>query len=389
MWNSQKLADLVLEAVDWRRHLHQRPELGFELEETARFVSEKLQSFGCDDVVTGLGRTGIVASIKGKLGDSVRSIALRADMDALPIQEVRPLTYRSTVPGRMHACGHDGHTSILLGAACHLARTRNFAGTVFLVFQPAEEGGQGGAKAMLQDGLFDRFPAHEVYGLHNWPGLPIGSYALRQGSLMASFDSFAIEVEGRSGHAATPHKAVDTVVTLSATVGALQSIVARNVDPLEPVVVSVCQIHAGEADNIIPQVGRISGSVRTLTAAASSLCEARMRSVAESTAAAYGATARLTYRQTIPAVINEPQAAAHLAEAAAAVVGAERVETNYPVQMGAEDFAEFANCRPGAFIFLGNGNTASLHNEAYDFCDDALPYGIALWTKLVETRLAA
>lgn len=383
-----RVTELLPDVVSWRHHLHESPELEFDVLNTADFVAQKLREFGCDDVIEGIGRSGVVGTIKGRRSSAGRTVALRADMDALPIAETTNLPYRSRVPGLMHACGHDGHTSMLLGAARYLAETRNFSGTVALVFQPAEEGGAGGAQAMIEDGLMERFGIDEIYGMHNWPGIPVGSFAIRPGSLMAAFDSFSIEVEGKGGHAATPDKAVDTVVVLASIVNALQSIVSRNVDPREAVVISTCQIHAGEADNVIPQFGRLSGSVRTLTAAASRFCEERMRIIAESTARAYGATTKVLYNHTIPAMVNDIKCTGYLVDAATSVVGPEHVDTAISPQMGSEDFAAFLLKRPGAFILIGNGETESLHHPAYDFNDAALPYGLSLWIKIAEDRLS-
>lgn len=376
------------DVVSWRHHLHENPELEFDVFKTASFVAQKLRDFGCDDVIEHIGRSGVVGIIRGRGTPGSRTLGLRADMDALPISETTNLPYRSRVPGFMHACGHDGHTSMLLGAAKYLAETRNFTGKIVLVFQPAEEGGAGGAQAMIDDGLMDRFGIDEIYGMHNWPGIPVGRFAIRPGSIMAAFDSFSIEVEGKGGHAATPDKAVDTVLILASIVNALQSIVSRNVDPREAVVLSACQMHAGEADNVIPQFGRLSGSVRTLTAAASAFCEERIRSIAEATARVYGGTAKVAYKHTIPAVVNEPGCTTYFADAAANLVGSGHVDTTIAPQMGSEDFAAFLLKRPGAFILIGNGDSESLHHPAYDFNDAVLPFGISLWTQIAESRLS-
>jgi amidohydrolase len=383
----ERISELLPDVISWRHHLHENPELEFDVLKTAAFVAERLREFGCDEVIEGLGRTGVVGTIKGRSTAGNRTVGLRADMDALPIAETTNLPYRSRVPGLMHACGHDGHSSMLLGAARYLAEIRDFSGTVILVFQPAEEGGAGGARAMIDDGLMKRFGIDEIYGMHNWPGIPVGSFAIRNGSIMAAFDSFSIEIEGKGGHAATPDRAVDTVLVLAAIVNALQSIVARNVDPRDAVVISACQIHAGEADNVIPQFGRLSGSVRTLTSAASKFCEERMHAIAEATARSYGARASVTYKHTIPAMVNEAGCTGHFAKAAAHVVGQEHVDTNIAPQMGSEDFAEFLLERPGAFILIGNGDSESLHHPAYNFNDDALPFGMSLWTAIVRNRL--
>jgi len=381
-----RIAPFLPEVAEWRHHLHAHPELQFDLQNTADFVAAKLQEFGCDEIVGGLGRTGVVGIIRGR-SDQGRTIALRADMDALPITEATNLPYRSRTPGLMHACGHDGHTSMLLGAARYLAATRQFAGTAVLVFQPAEEGGAGGAQAMIDDRLIERFNIDEFYGMHNWPGISVGKFAIRSGSMMAAFDGFEINVEGVGAHAASPNLAVDTVVVLASIVTATQSIVARNIDPLDAVVISACQIHAGEADNVIPRFGRLSGTVRTLTNEASRFCEARIREVAEATARAYGATAQVGYVRKIPAMINEEACTERLVKAASGVVGQGRVDTSIAPQMGSEDFAAFLQHRPGAYILVGNGSTPPVHSPAYDFDDNVLPFGISLWAALVESRL--
>lgn len=385
---SDRITEIAATASDWRRHLHQMPELQFEEHQTASFIAELLRSFGCDEVHTGIRRSGVVATIVGRLGKGPRAIAIRADIDALPIIEATDVPYRSRIEGRMHACGHDGHTAILLGTAKYLAETRAFAGTAVLIFQPAEEGGAGGASAMIADGLFQRFPCDEIYGLHNWPGIPVGQFAIKPGPLLASFDTFEIRVEGVGGHSATPHNTVDTVLVMSQIVTALQSIVARNTDPHNPVVVSVCTIHAGDANNIIPQTGFLTGSVRALSTADQLLCEARMRSLVESVAAGFGAKASLGYKRVLPVTINSDQCAAFLAKAAQCLVGPERVDLGIRTQMGGEDFAFFLQQEEGAFILLGNGNSAGLQSPKYDYDDDATHFGIALWVTLIEHRLS-
>jgi hippurate hydrolase len=354
---------------------------------TAASVAEKLRSFGCDEVVTGIGRTGVVGVIRGsKRDDSGRVIGLRADMDALPIEEANDLPYRSTVPGKMHACGHDGHTAMLLGAARYLTETRNFAGTAVVIFQPAEEGGAGG-KAMVKDGLMERFRIEEVYGMHNYPGLPVGQFGLRPGPLMAAADRLTIEIEGRGGHAARPHISVDTVLVGAQIINQIQSIVSRNVDPLHAAVISICVFQAGSTDNVIPQTALLRGTARSLTPEVRDILEQRLNEVVTGTARLYGATAKLTYKRDYPITRNHDKQAAFAATVAAQVVGQDRVDDRFPPVMGAEDFSFMLEARPGAFIFVGNGDSAGLHHPAYDFNDETIPIGTSYWVKLVETAL--
>jgi hippurate hydrolase len=295
-----RIADLHGEITAWRRDIHAHPELLYDVHRTAASVAEKLKSFGCDEVVTGIGRTGVVGVIRGsKRDDSGRVIGLRADMDALPIEEANDLPYRSTVPGKMHACGHDGHTAMLLGAARYLTETRNFAGTAVVIFQPAEEGGAGG-KAMVKDGLMERFHIEEVYGMHNYPGLPVGQFGLRPGPLMAAADRLTIEIEGRGGHAARPHISVDTVLVGAQIINQIQSIVSRNVDPLHAAVISICVFQAGSTDNVIPQTALLRGTARSLTPEVRDILEKRLNEVVTGTARLYGATAKLTYQRDYP-----------------------------------------------------------------------------------------
>jgi amidohydrolase len=383
-----RVADLHPDIAAWRHDLHANPELLFDVQRTARTVTEKLKAFGCDEVVTGLGRTGVVGVIHGRKGSSNKAIGLRADMDALPIEEASDLPYKSTVPGKMHACGHDGHTAMLLGAARYLAETRNFAGTAVVIFQPAEEGG-GGGKEMVKDGLMDRFGIGEVYGMHNYPGMPVGSFGIRAGPMMAAADSLTIDIEGVGAHAARPHLGVDTVLVGAQIINALQSVVSRNVDPLKSAVVSICMFRAGNTDNVIPQTVQLRGTARSLAPDVRDLLEKRLPMVVESTAAAYGAKAKLTYRRGYPVLVNHEQQTEFAASVAGLVAGQDKVDKSLPPMMGAEDFSFMLNARPGAFIWVGNGDSAGLHHPSYNFNDDAIPFGTSYWVKLVETALAA
>jgi hippurate hydrolase len=383
-----RVADLSDEITAWRRDFHEHPELLYDVHRTAGVVAEKLQAFGCDEVVTGIGRTGVVAVIKGRQSSSGRVIGLRADMDALPIEEATDVAYKSKVPGKMHACGHDGHTAMLLGAAKYLAETRNFDGTAVMIFQPAEEGGAGG-DAMVKDGMMERFGIHEVYGLHNMPGIPVGHFAIRPGPMMASADRFTLTIEGRGGHAARPFETIDPVVVASHVITALQSVVSRNVDPLESAVISVCSIKAGEAFNVIPQEAVLLGTVRTLTEEVRDLCETRIRAIADNVCAAFGATARMDYNRGYPVTFNDPAKTAFMERVAKDVAGDNAVDTTIPPLMGSEDFSFMLNQRPGAYIFMGNGDTAGVHHPAYDFNDEASPYGVSLWAKIIESGMPA
>ena len=382
-----RVAEFHDEVKAWRHDIHAHPELLFDVHRTAGVVAEKLKSFGCDQVVSGIGRTGVVGVIRGRRGDGQRAIGLRADMDALPITEATGLPYQSTVPGKMHACGHDGHTAMLLGAAKYLAETRNFDGTAVVIFQPAEEGG-GGGREMVKDGMMERFAIEEVYGMHNYPGFPIGNFAIRPGPMMAAADRIYIDLEGLGGHAARPHTTIDTVLVGAAMVNQLQSIVARNVDPLESAVISITQFHAGTADNIIPQTARLSGTARSLTPEVRDIVERRLFEVVEGTAKLYGAKAKLTYKRDYPVTRNHDKQTAFAAQVASQVVGAERVDPAVPPVMGAEDFSYMLEARPGAFIFVGNGDSAGLHHPEYNFNDEAIPFGTSYWVKLAETALA-
>ncbi|WP_176086288.1 M20 aminoacylase family protein [Martelella sp. HB161492] len=380
-------AAIASEATAWRRHLHRNPELLYEVGDTAAFIVEKLTEFGVDEIVEGIGRSGVVGVIHGK-GAGGRAIGLRADMDALPLEEKTGLDWASQRPGQMHACGHDGHMAMLLGAARLLADRRNFSGTVVLIFQPAEEGGAGG-KAMIDDGLMERFNIAEVYGMHNYPGIPLGQFAIRSGPIMAATDEFQIIVTGRGGHAAQPHKAIDPVVIGSQIVLAAQTIASRMVSPIDALVVSITEFHAGSTHNIIPDQARLGGTVRSFTPENRDLAEERLKAIATGIAAAQGAKAELRYKRNYPATVNHAEEAVHAADAAIAVAGTDAVDTDFGPWTAAEDFSYMLESRPGAFIMIGNGDSAGLHNAGYDFNDDALPYGISYWVTLAERRLRA
>ena len=385
-----RVADLQPDIQAWRRDIHQHPELMYDVHRTAAFVADRLREFGCDEVATGLGRTGVVGVIKGRKpagkGD-IKVIGLRADMDALPIEEETNLPYASKTPGKMHACGHDGHTAMLLGAARYLAETRNFAGDAVVIFQPAEEGGAGAA-AMIKDGLMDRFAIDQVYGMHNGPGIPLGSFAIRPGPIMASTDSIDIRITGVGGHAARPHKCIDSVLVGAQLITALQSIVARSIDPLESAVISVCEFHAGHARNVIPQTAELKGTARTLTAEVRVLIEKRIREVIAGVAQMTGARIDLDYVPGYPVTVNHATQTDVATQVAREIVGDGNVHEMAPM-MGAEDFAYMLEARPGAFIFCGNGSSAGLHHPAYNFNDDAIVFGTSYWIKLVENTLAA
>lgn len=382
---ANSIAAIVPEVTEWRRDFHRHPELLYDLPWTSAVVADRLRSFGLDAVITGLAGTGVVGVLHGRSGPGGRSVGLRADMDALPIAEASGKPWASAVPGRMHACGHDGHTAMLLGAARHLAETRAFEGTVVFVFQPAEEGG-GGALRMIEDGLFETVRIDEIYGIHNLPGLAVGRIAVCPGPVMAAADRFRIEIDGRGGHAALPHQTVDPIVAAAAIVTAAQSIVGRTVDPLDAAVVSVTRISAGNADNIIPETAVLGGTVRTLDEGVRAAVAERLERVARLTAEAHGAAARFTYMRGYPVTVNDAGAAAFAAEVARGLVGADAVEEARPM-MGAEDFAYFLQRRPGAYLFVGNGASAGLHHPAYDFDDGAIATGVGFWVALAEAAL--
>ncbi|MDQ3559484.1 MAG: M20 family metallopeptidase, partial [Pseudomonadota bacterium] len=349
-----RFAELHDDIAGWRRDYHKNPELLYAVHRTAADVAGKLREFGCDEVVEGIGGTGVVGVLQGQGEASGRAIGLRADMDALPIHEESGKPWASTAPGKMHACGHDGHTAMLLGAARYLAETRRFAGTAIFIFQPAEVGGAGG-RAMVEDGMMDRFGIEEVYGMHNMPGLPLGHFAIRPGPLMAATDTFTLDIEGHGGHAAKPNATIDPILVGAAIVQALQSIVARNVDPLGSAVVSVTTFHAGEAFNVIPQRAKLTGTTRSLDPLVRDLLERRMREVVQNVAAAYGATAHFSYSRNYPVTSNHPEQTDKAIAVARDVAGDRNVEPNAPPVMGGEDFSYMLEARPGAFIFIGNG----------------------------------
>ena len=377
-----RIADLQPEIAAWRRELHQHPEILFDTHRTSAFVAEKLRAFGCDEVVTGIGRTGVVGVIRGKTAGP--AIGLRADMDALPIFEETGAAWASQTEGAMHACGHDGHTAMLLGAARYLAETRNFAGTAVVIFQPAEEGG-GGGREMCADGLMERWQIAEVYGMHNWPGLPLGEFAIRSGAFFAATDQFDITITGRGGHAAKPHETVDPTVTASQIVLALQTIASRNVDPVRQVVVSVTSFETSStAFNVIPASVRLKGTVRSLDDDTRAFAEERIRALVPAIAGGMGATAEITYFHGYPVMVNTPDETAFAAEVATAVSGS---CGEAPLVMGGEDFAFMLQERPGAYIVVGNGDSAGLHHPAYDFNDEAIFAGSSYWVELIERRL--
>ncbi len=381
-----RAAEMQEEITAWRRHLHKEPEIGFDVFKTAAFVAQKLEEFGCDEVVTGIGRSGVVGIIAGRLG-SGPAIGLRADMDALPILETSGAPHASTIAGKAHACGHDGHTAMLLGAAKYLAETRNFAGTVAVIFQPAEEGG-GGGREMVRDGMMERFSIGRVFGMHNLPGLPVGRFAVTPGPIMAATAEFDIRVRGKGSHAAMPHKGIDPVVVASQVVLALQTIAARTIDPIDSVVVSVTKISGGDAYNVIPEHVDLAGTVRALKMEAMSTAEERMRTICAGIGQANGAEISFRFRTNYPVTDNNPEEAVFAGDAAAAVAGETAIDRHAPPLMAGEDFSYMLNARPGAFIFIGNGDTPNLHHPAYDFNDEVTPFGVSYWIKVAETALA-
>jgi amidohydrolase len=373
------------EMASWRHHIHANPELGFEEQQTADFVARKLAEFGCE-VHRHVGKTGVVGVLQTGNGPS---IGLRADMDALPIEEANELPYRSRHRGRMHACGHDGHTAMLLGAARYLAETRNFDGTAIFIFQPAEEG-LGGARAMIDDRLFSRFPCDSVFGMHNTPGLAIGKFAIRPGAMMAGGAFFDITVTGSGSHGARPESGVDPVLAACHIVSALQAIVARNISPATTAVVSATAIHAGDAYNVIPQSAVIRGTARAFNSEILQQIERAMRRTAQGVAAGLGATAEVEFRLLFAPLVNDAAETKFVADAAADLVGEEHVDRNRSIVMASEDFSYMLEARPGAYINIGNGDRAGsvpVHNPRYDFNDEALPLGASLYARIVEKKL--
>ena len=385
---NNRISDFHSEITEWRQTIHQHPGLLYDVEETAALVSEKLKSFGVDEVVENIGRTGVVAVIKGRKSDSGKVIGMRADMDALPIAEKNDSPYKSKYEGKMHACGHDGHTAMLLGAAKYLAETRNFDGTAVVIFQPAEEGGAGG-KAMVDDGMMDRFGIQEVYGLHNMPGLPVGEFSIRSGALMAGTDEFTITITGTGAHAAMPHGGNDPIIIATQMVQALQTIVSRNVNPLSSAVLTVTAIHAGKAYNVIPQEAQFYGTVRTLDREVRAQVLERIQEVVNGIAAAYGAEVDIALKEGYPVTVNHDAQTEFAASVAKEIAGEDRVQTDQLPVMGGEDFSFMLEARPGAFIFMGNGDSAGLHHEEYDFNDEAIPVGASYWAKIAEKAMPA
>ncbi|MDE1132131.1 MAG: M20 family metallopeptidase [Ascidiaceihabitans sp.] len=381
-----RFAELHDDITAWRRDIHQNPEILFETHRTSALVAEKLRAFGCDEVVEGIGRTGVVGVIKGNSTASGKVIGLRADMDALPIHEQTGLEYASKTDNAMHACGHDGHTAMLLGAAQYLCETRNFDGTAVVIFQPAEEGG-GGGKEMCDDGMMDRWKIQEVYGMHNWPGMPVGDFAIRSGPFFAATDQFEIIVEGKGGHAAKPHETVDSIVVAAHTVTALQSISSRNADPVDQLVVSVTSIESSsKAFNVIAQRTHMKGTVRTMSKDMRALAEQRLTAIAKSVSETFGAEAEVKYYLGYPCMVNHPEQTEFAASVATKISGS---CADAPLVMGGEDFAYLLEERPGAYILVGNGDTASVHHPEYNFDDAAIPAGCSWWSGIVEERMPA
>ena len=375
------------EITVWRRDFHENPELLYDTHRTSKIVKEKLTSFGCDQVITGLGRTGVVGVIHGRSNSNGKTIGLRADMDALPIKEITNLEYSSKKDGMMHACGHDGHTAMLLGAAKYLSETRNFDGKVVVIFQPAEEGGAG-AKEMCEDGLMSDFDISEVYGMHNAPGLPVGQFNIRSGAFFAAADQFTVNIQGKGGHAARPQETIDPTIVGAHILIALQSVASRNTDPLKSLVVSVTSFRTeSDSYNVIPQTVQLKGTVRTLSKDVRDMAQEKINQLIKNTGLAYGANVELDYHRGYPVMINSDLETSHMIKAAKNVAGDKNVDDNASQVMGAEDFSYMLEERPGAYIRVGNGNTASLHHPNYDFNDESIPFGTSFWVELTETRL--
>ncbi|MCP5086593.1 MAG: amidohydrolase [Rhodobacteraceae bacterium] len=384
-----RIAELHADITAWRRDIHENPELQFDTHRTSALVADKLREFGCDEVKTGIGQTGVVGVIKGKQNHSGKVIGLRADMDALPIPEATGLPYASKSPGKMHACGHDGHTAMLLGAAQYLAETRNFDGTAVVIFQPAEEGG-GGGREMVNDGMMEAFGIQEVYGMHNWPGLPVGQFAIRPGPFFAAADLLDIRIKGKGSHAAKPHDGIDTTLVGAQIVVALQSIASRAADPLKSVVVSITSFETeSNAYNVIPENVHLRGTVRTLEPEVRDLAEDHIKRIAQNTAAAFGATAEVNYERNYPVMVNADAETDFAVQVAKSIAGDQNVQENISPVMGGEDFAFMLNARPGSYILCGNGDTAMVHHPEYNFNDEAIPAGCSYWAGLIEQGMPA
>nr|WP_321484367.1 M20 aminoacylase family protein [uncultured Cohaesibacter sp.] len=381
-WVSREIEDLTA----FRRDLHENPELLYDLERTSKKVAEALRAAGVDEVVEGLGKTGVVGVIRGQSNISGRTIGLRADMDALPIVEATGLPHASKVPGKMHACGHDGHTTMLLGAARHFVESRAFDGTVLVIFQPAEEGGAG-AQAMIDDGLFERWPCDEIYGMHNIPDVPVGHFVTGKGPSMGAVDMFDIKVTGRGGHAAQPHNAIDPFPAVAAIIQSINGMSARAVNPLESHVVSLCGITSNDSYNVIPEEIGIKGTVRTLNEAVRDHVEARLRKIVSQIAEGNNCVGELDYRRLYPVMVNHDEATEHAAKAARTISGEDAVSIDMPPTLGGEDFAFMLNAVPGAMIHVGNGPSAQLHHPKFDFNDDVIKWGCSYWAQLVRDRL--
>ena len=382
-----RISEMHGEITVWRRDFHENPELLYDTHRTSKIVKEKLTSFGCDQVITGLGRTGVVGVIHGRSNSNGKTIGLRADMDALPIKEITNLEYSSKKDGMMHACGHDGHTAMLLGAAKYLSETRNFDGKVVVIFQPAEEGGAG-AKEMCEDGLMSDFDISEVYGMHNAPGLPVGQFNIRSGAFFAAADQFTVNIQGKGGHAARPQETIDPTIVGAHILIALQSVASRNTDPLKSLVVSVTSFRTeSDSYNVIPQTVQLKGTVRTLSKDVRDMAQEKITQLIKNTGLAFGANVELDYNRGYPVMINSDLETSHMIKAAKNVAGDKNVDDNASQVMGAEDFSYMLEERPGAYIRVGNGNTASLHHPNYDFNDESIPFGTSFWVELTETRL--
>ncbi len=379
-----RIAAFAPDMAAWRRHLHAHPELGLECAETAAFVAARLREFGVDEVHEGIAKTGVVALIRGRNGGAGPVTGLRADMDALPIREETGAEWASTVPGRMHACGHDGHTAMLLGAARYLSETRAFDGTAALIFQPAEES-VGGGRIMVEEGLMERFGIDEVYAIHTDPSAPAGSFSTRSGPIMAAVDDFDVVLRGRGGHAAQPHGCIDPVPAALATGQALQSIVTRNADPLDRIVLSLTVLEAGSATNVIPETARLAGTIRTFSPDLRALAERRLREIVAGQAASFGVSAEIDYDRSYPPTVNHADQTAYAVEVAQEVAGA-AVEPDCAPVMGAEDFSYMLEARPGAYVKLGQGEGASVHHPRFDFNDEVAPVGATFLARLVERR---